>query len=403
MSQTMRGAAQLNALDVAGRAGMSAGTRFLLYPQAPYVSGYEKPEVVWISTSPGLIHPGPEDHRIYVRDPVLAKQPYEYPYLPPFVGAYFPPAEPGFDGHFDNLSLHSRPFLAAHAFAAASRVLDIWESYLGKPIVWYFAETYERLEIIPWIDWENAQSGYGYLELGRERGADGRGHPYALNFDVIAHEMGHSILFSLFGVPTKGLQDGDFGPFHEANADLISLLSFLHFDSGMDRLLRHSQANLLVLNELNRIGELTGDRQIRLASNSRKMTEVTEEIHDRSRPFTGAIFDTLVDLYHAGLVRQGLADERLLRFDIRQVSEADMRRISNFTGDAFRARPFLFKTELIKARDDVALSLARAWTRLDADHLTFAIAASTIIEVSDRIRPAVAASFEENFRWREIL
>lgn len=55
------------------------------------------------------------------------------------------------------------------------------------------------------------------------------------------------------------------------------------------------------------------------------------------------------------------------------------------------------------ARDDVALALARAWTRLDADHLTFAAAASTIIEVSDRIGPAVVASFEENFRWREIL
>ena len=198
---------------------------------------------------------------------MLDKQPYEYPYLPPFVGDVFPPAEAGFDGHFDHLSLQSRQFLAAHAFASVSRVLDVWESYLGKPIVWYFAETYERLEIIPWVEWENAQSGYGYLELGRERGADGRGHPYALNFDVIAHEMGHAILFSLFGVPTEGLQDGDFGPFHEANADLISLLSFLHFDSGVDRLLRHCQANLLVLNELNRIAELTGDRQIRLASN----------------------------------------------------------------------------------------------------------------------------------------
>lgn len=399
----MGGAEQSNAPDVAGGATLSAGTRFLLYPQAPHLSGYEKPETVWISTSPGRIHPGPEDHRMYVRDPALDKQPYEYPYLPPFVGAIFPPAEPGFDGHFDELSHESRQFLAAHSFAAVSRVLDIWESYLGKPIVWFFAETYERLEIIPWVDWENAQSGFGYLELGRERGADGRGHPYALNFDVIAHEVGHAILFSLFGVPTAGLGDSDFGPFHEANADLISLLSFLHFDSGMDRLLRHSQANLLVLNELNRIAELTGDRQIRLASNSRKMREVSEEIHDRSRPFTGAVFDTLVDLYHAGLVRQGLADERLLGVDIREVGQAEMTHISNLTGDAFRARPFLFKSELVKARDEVALALARAWPRLDADNLTFAGAAATIVELSDRIRPAVAASFEENFRWREIL
>jgi hypothetical protein len=399
----MRGAEQLNARDVAGLTNLSPGTRFLLYPQAPHLSGYEKPEAVWISTSPGLIHPGPEDRRMYVRDPVIDKQPYEYPYLPPFVGMTFPPAEPGPDGHFDELAPQSRQFLSAHAFASASRVLDIWESYLAKPIVWYFADTYERLEIIPWVDWENAQSGYGYLELGREQGPDGSGHPYALNFDVIAHEMGHAMLFSLFGVPAGGLEGSDFGPFHEASSDLVSLLSFLHFDSGMDRLLRHCQANLLVLNELNRIAELTGDRQIRLASNARKMSEVTEEIHDRSRPFTGAVFDTLVDLYHAGLVRQGLADERLLGLDIREVSQADMRHISNYTGEMYRARPLLFKSELIKARDDVALALAQTWPRLEADNLDFADAAATIVEQSDRASPAVAASFEENFSWREIL
>lgn len=398
----MRGSEQVDAPNIAGSASLGAGTRFLLYPQAPHLSGYEKPETVWISTSPGQINPGPEDRRIYVRDPVLDKQPYEYPYLPPFVGAIFPPAEPGFDGHFDHLSVQSRQFLAAHGFAAASRVLDVWESYLGKPIVWYFAETYERLEIIPVVDWENAQSGFGYLELGRERGVDGRGHPYALNFDVIAHEVGHAILFSLFGAPATGLGIGDFGPFHEANADLISLLSFLHFDSGMDRLLRHCQGNLLVLNELNRIAELTGDRQIRLASNSRKMSEISGEIHDRSRPFTGAVFDTLVDLYHTGLVRQGLADERLLGIDIREIDQARMGRISNFTSDAFRARPLLFKSELIKARDAVALALAQAWPRLDADNLTFANAAATVVEAADRIGPTAAAGFEENFRWREI-
>ena len=95
---------------------------------------------------------------------------------------------------------------------------------------------------------------------------------------MIAHEVGHAMLFSLFGAPANGLASGDFGPFHEANADLISLLSFLHFDSGMDRLLRHCGGNLLVLNELaNRIAELTGDRQIRLASNARRMSEVTEK------------------------------------------------------------------------------------------------------------------------------
>jgi len=398
----MRGAGQLQTLDQANDESHSVGTRFLLFPQVPHVVDYGTPETVWISTPPGRIRPGPEDHRIYVRDPLLDKEPYEYPYLPPFVGEIFPPAGPAYDGHFDQIPLNSRQFLAAHVFASVSRVLDIWESYLGRPIVWYFAETYERLEIIPQVDWSNAQSGYGYLELGLDMAPDGRSYPYALNFDVIAHEIGHAILFSLFGTPANGLGAGDFAPFHEASADVISLLSFLHFDSGLDRLLRHCDGNLLVLNELNRIGELIGDRQIRLASNSRRMSEVTDEIHDRSRPFTGAVFDTIVDIYHGNLVREGLADERLLGIDIRDVDEAVLRRISAFTVLAFRARPFLFKSALTQARDDVALALARAWPSLDADNLTFEDAAAAMTEAGDHIAPVLGAKFEENFRWREI-
>ncbi len=275
-------------LDGATGTGSPLGTRFLIYPQAPYIPGYSNPETVWISTPPDRLQAGPADSRMYVRDPVFEKDPYEFPYLPPFVGDTYAPAEAAFDGHFDHLVPGTRQFVAAHAFASVRRVLDIWESYLGQPITWHFADTYERLEIIPYLDWRNAQSGYGFLELGLDRSETGMTSPFALNFDVIAHEVGHAILFSLFGMPQDGSGGGDFGAFHEASADLISLLSFMNFDSGLDRLLRHCDGNLLVLNELNRIAELTGDRQIRLAGNARRMSEVTDEIHDRSRPFTGA-------------------------------------------------------------------------------------------------------------------
>jgi hypothetical protein len=399
----MWGAGHFETLDQTGQPGQVLGTRFRIFPQVPHVAGYSIPETVWISTPPDRMRPGPEDHRIYVRDPVFDKEPYEYPYLPPFVGEIVPPAEASFDGHFDQIGLDSRQFLAAHAFASASRVLDIWESYLGHPIVWHFSETYERLEIIPWVEWDNAQSGYGYLELGQDRGPDGRNYPYALNFDVIAHEVGHAILFSLFGTPLNGFGYGDYAPFHEASADLISLLSFLHFDSGLDRLLRHCDGNLLVLNELNRIAELTGDRQIRLASNARRLSEVKDEIHDRSRPFTGAVFDTMVDLYHARLVGEGLADERLLEMDIKHLDEAALQRISEFTTDAFRARPFLFKSALTQARDQVALALAQAWPGLNADDLTFEKTAAMLIDTGDQVQPTLADLFEENFKWREIL
>jgi hypothetical protein len=396
-------AGQFGTLQGASADEASLGTRFRLFPQVPHLSGYSTPETVWIEIPPDHLQPGPSDERIYVRDPIVEKEPYEFPMMPPYVGDVYPPAEAGPDGHFDHLEPNSRQFVAAHAYASVRRVLDVWESYLAHPIVWHFADTYERLEIIPSLDWNNAQSGYGYLELGQDRAPDGRTYPYALNFDVIAHEVGHAILFSLFGVPTTSITEGDYAPFHEASADLISLLSFLHFDSGVERLLRHCNGNLLVLNELNRIAELVGDRQIRLASNSRRMSEVTDEVHDRSRPFTGAIFDAIVDDYHARLVKDGLADAQLLDVDIREVDEPAMERISTFTKGAFRSQPFQFKSALVAARDDVARALAMVWPRLDPNDLTFESVALELLDVCAQYEPTLVANIEENFRWREIL
>lgn len=377
------------------------GTRFLIYPQAPYVPGYSVPETVWISDAPGSLQSGPTDATIYVRDPVQEKEPYEFPYLPPYVGLTNTPATPGPLGHFDHIPTGSREFVSAHAFACVRRVLDIWESYLGRKIVWHFAPTYERLEIIPWLDWNNAQSGYGFLELGIERGADGREYPFALNFDTIAHEVGHAILFSLMGIPENGYT-ADFGAFHEASADLVSLVSFLHFDSGIDRLLRRCRGNLLTLNELNRIVELTGERQIRLASNSRRMSEVTNEIHDRSRPFTGAVFDTIVETFHRILVEEGLADERLLNLDLRQIDDRLLQEISDLTSVSYQAMPFRFKSALTEARDKVGLVLARSWDRLDPYGLAYPTAAETMLNVA-RSEPDLADTFEANFWWREII
>jgi hypothetical protein len=394
---------ELSAADWGNRpnsTGSALGTRFLIFPQVPHLAGYEKPEVVWISTPPDRLRVGPEDDRIYVCDPLLEKAPYEFPELPPFAGTLYPPATPGPDGHFDSIDPQSREFLAAHAYASVRRVLDIWENYLGRSIEWHFADTYERLEIIPWIDWNNAQSGYGYLELGYDRDPAGSTFPYALNFDVIAHEIGHSILFSLIGMPANGVDSGDFAPFHEANADLISLISFLHFDSGIDRLLRHCNGNLLVLNELNRIAELVGDRQIRIASNSRRLSEVSNDVHDRSRPFTGAIFDTIVGEFHARLVAAGLSDPRLLQISLQEVNGDTLDHITVLTSDAFRARPFLFKTALIEARDVVGLALARLWSHIDADNIHFAGVADLMLSSTDgRLRTML----QENFMWREIL
>jgi hypothetical protein len=390
----------MSVVGLGSEAGL--GTRFWIFPQAPYVPGYQKPDLVWISTPPDRLRPGPADDRMYVVDPALDKLPYEFPLLPPYAGLTYPPAEAGPDGHFDHLSWSSRQFLSAHAFACARRVLDIWESYLGEPIVWHFARDLERLEITPRLDWPNAQSGYGFLELGLERTPDGRENPFALNFDVIAHEVGHAILFSLFGTPDT-ITESEFAAFHEASADLVSLISFLHFRTGTERLLRRTQGNILTENELNRIAELDEERQFRLASNSRRQSEVTAEIHDRSRPFTGGIFDTLVELYHLALVERGLADERLLEIDIRQLDPWDIGRITEETRAAFSRSPFLFAGTLETARDIVGTLLVRTWAELDPSILTFRSVAESMVEQAESSRwPVAAQILEGNFVWREI-
>jgi hypothetical protein len=382
---------------------ISLGTRFLIYPQAPHVPGYSTPETVWVSTPPDEIRSGPADNHMYVRDPVLEKEPYEFPFLPPYLGETHPAAEPGPDGHFDAMDRQSRQFLATHAYACVRRVLDIWESYLGHPIRWHFFETYERLEIVPCLDWENAQSGYGFLELGTEYRDDGSRAPFALNFDIIAHEVGHAILFSLFGAPEITDGQDDFGALHESCSDLVSLISFLHFDSGLDRLLRGTRGNLLALNELNRIGETADERQIRIAGNARKMSEVTREVHDRSRPFTGAVFDTMLEICYRTLVERGLADERLLREDLRAFDERTLRRISQETSRAYRTWPFLFKSALTEARDVVGVALAKSWERLEPYDLKMEFVAATIVDEATRIDPESGRIFDGNFAWREIL
>ncbi len=384
----------------------SSGTRFLLYPQAPTTPGYDKPELVWISDPQGSILPGPRNDRMYVADPVMDKTPYEYPYLPPYPGAAFPPAEPSPDGHFDHIEPSDRAFLGVHVFGCVARILDVWEGYLGHRINWHFSDRYEQLEIVPLIEWDNAQSGYGYLEFGYDVAADGARHPYALNFDVIAHEIGHSILFAEIGLPPDGFQPGpDFVAFHEGVSDLCSLIGMLHFDTAMDRLLRRGSGNLLAMNELNAFAELADERQVRIAGNARRMSEVGDEPHDKSRPFTGGFFDAIVQTYHDIVVDQGLVD--LPDQSISDARDIDAELAETFA-KAFEAdyelKHFQLKAALGDARDIMGRALAASWARLDNDNLTYVNAAYAVCDALQEMGHGdVAETVVECMSWREIL
>ena len=387
-------------------AEQSLGTRFLVFPQPSYVPGYEKPEVVWLAPSRERIHVGPADSRMYVIDPVNAKSPYVAPVLPPYAGRVRPAAEPGPDGHFDHITPSSPAFLSTHSYACARRVLDICEGYLGRRMIWFFEPELSRLEIVPHIaDWDNAQSGFGFLELG-ESGTGRSTASFALNFDSVAHEMGHLVLLSELGLFERKAANSEFFAYHEAVADFISLLGLLHFDSAIDRILRRTKGELLIHNELDRFAELSDEKQIRSFNNSLRMGDVGEEVHDHSRPFAAALFDCLLEVHQALLYERGLSDIDPRQYsDLRhQLAPMQIENKLHAARGEYETRHFATKAALQEARDIVGESLFGSWRYLHPDSLSLRTAAESFLEVADRgrARPFVN-QFEDCLRWRDVL
>ena len=112
------------------------------------------------------------------------------------------PARPGPDGSFDHLEPDDPTFDQAHAYACVRLALDVWEGYLGRAIPWHFARQRSWLEIgLLGQAYDNGEVGWGWLELGYDLSPDRPPHAFALNLDVIAHEVGHLIVYGIVGEP----------------------------------------------------------------------------------------------------------------------------------------------------------------------------------------------------------
>ena len=391
------------------------GTRFRLFAQPSFLEGFEEPEVVEVSPPAGTVGPGPSDRRMYVIDPVGKDQSYGLAptpdggggLMPPWRGQVRPPVEPDEEGHFDYLTPGSHGFQAAHLYGTARRTLDVWEGYFGRRIDWHFAPRYDRLEmtLIPAVD--NAFAGFGFLEAGAHRAKDGGLLPFSLNFDVIAHEVGHLIVYSELGVPTPETEQGEYSGFHESAADLVALLTVMHFDSVIDDLLARTSGNLYTYNKLNRFGELSPSDQIRNAGNKVKLSKFARgwrKEHKLSQPLTGAMFDILIDVFHELLVDRGLIAARVEELSDRLEKSPDYGDVIQPIFDqAFDDDPAGFEAALLDARDYLGTALAKAWGRLSAHYLDYADVGCALIEAD---REMTGGAFERlirvNLRWRDI-
>jgi hypothetical protein len=396
--------------------GDLSGTRFRLFPQAPFLHPDRQPETVTIASPPGTIGPGPSDARLFVIAPLGKAHPYgvapgpagtPYLSLPPWLGPIQNPAFPSRDGHFDHIPVGAPEFAQAHLFGAIRFVLQTWERYLGGSIDWHFARHFSRLEALIFPSLDNARAGYGYMEAGSHPNEDGTVAEYALNFDVIAHEIGHLIIYALLGVPRGTVEQEDYFGFQESAADVTALIASLHFRSMADQLLEDTHGNLYAMNELNRFAELSTTDEIRSASNSVKLSQFADgwdDEHDLSEPLTGALFDILVDIFQEKLVERGIVSRGVaeLSDNVREHPEYEPIIQAAFDAAYARHREAMHDV-LAETRDYMGVALAETWKRLSAQFLSYDDVARALLGVEaalsgGRYRQEILESFE----WREI-
>jgi hypothetical protein len=368
------------------------GTRFKLFPQPRFLEDFSEPEVVMVSSPPGSLGPGPQDHRMYTIFPVGKEKPYgiaaqgEEAAAPPWTGPIEDLAMPDENGHFDYLEPGTPQFEQAHLFGTVRFVLDIWEQYFDREIEWHSKKDYERIELTILPSLENAYSGYGFLEMGGDR-KHGRYKPFSLNFDVIAHEVGHAIIYSEIGVPHPRGTTGEYFGFHESAADLVALVSSLHFDSLVNLLLENTSGNLYTMNVANRMAELSGNKQIRIAANDARLADFScgwIKEHKLSEPLTGAFFDIFVDIYHEMLVDYGAISPEVEDLSDKLLATPDYAPVmQQLFDEAYADHPEAFKLALIDARDILGTYLADTWASLAKDDLNF-IDVARVFEEVDR-------------------
>lgn len=374
----------------------SQGTRFRLFPQLPTLEEQGEPETVWVSPAAGTVLPGPADARMYVVEPIGKEKPYGYyegpegevaHYGPPWNGPFVPPAEPDKDGHFDHLELGTPQFLHAHAYGSIRFTLDIWQEYFGRGIGWHFADSRERLEIafLPGLD--NAYAGYGSIEIGSFRTSSGNWLEFGLSFDVVSHETGHLIIYGEVGLPDTSTVHGEHFGFHESSADMVSLISLMHFESALVGLLDASRGNLYSYNHLNRFAEVSDFEQLRLASNPLTLYDFADgwvNEHDLAQPLTGALFDIWVDVFHEDLLTRGLIPPQLE--DLSDLLENDpsyQEVIQPQFDEAYEKNPEGFAASFADARDYMGRALARCWSSLGPPHVDYAEVSRALLAADD--------------------
>ena len=231
--------------------------------------------------------------------------------------------------------------------------------------------------------------------------------PFTLDFDVIAHEVGHAFIYSVLGVPRENAEFPEYEGFQEAFSDCVSLITAMHFPSVIDQVLDETRGNLYLSNRIARFSEFPGQRQIRTANNTHTMDEFVDGYkneHDLSEPLTGAIFDILADIFHESLLERGLISPEVEELaEMVEFGGAESAELQDAFDRAYADDSDGFREALVDARDIIGTYLAETLWDLDPDFLDYGDVAETLLAVDERETGGrYAEIIDSNFERRGI-
>ncbi len=387
-------------------------TSIFLLPTAPGSGSSLPAEEVMLEIEPRLVGPGPSDDVFVTVDAIGKTRPFSPTNPPPWPGPTRPPVLP-IEGSFSHIHPNDPQFPAVHLWGAVRFASEVWHKWLERPFAFLGLPGGGRIELIPAVNWKNAAMGPGFVETGVWQ-EDGMVHRYALNVDVIAHEVGHAVVFDTLGQPDT--ETVDYLAIHEAVSDISALLVSLHFEGIIDRLFEETGGNLYVMNSLNRIAETSSTEQLRIASNKARLSEYFDlffspesgvvdptgrarSAHDAGLPLLGAVFDMLVELVQDRLVAKGAIppDD-----DVRGWSEGEIMVAARRFSQPGRHLPseLAFREALVEARERLGRILGRGLqlapaADLDMHSLAAALLRSAAAEGEIGNLPAFLIAFEK--------
>ncbi len=129
------------------------------------------------------------------------------------------------------------------------------------------------------------------------------------SFDIIAHEVGHYLLYQLFPNLDKSRHDVQKEAFKEAFSDLVMFFSLLSQDDVCELTIESTQEFMAPDSEdnfISRIGEqyshhlyehYQGVRNLIVKSNYNHFLEHTDDHYEQSLSFSGAIYNSCIDIF----------------------------------------------------------------------------------------------------------